>query len=76
MIENQDEKKLHMIETWTKFAILFFDLKEDRELLEIINGMNDELKIEKLGEYGISPQDCRKFTSDITGINLRGWWIG
>jgi hypothetical protein len=76
MKEIEDKKKAYMIETWKKFAILFYDLKKDQELLEIINGKNDELKIEKLGKYGLSPQDCRKFTSDITGVNLMGWWVG
>ena len=76
MTDIRDESKKGMIETWMKFASLFFDLKEDQELLRIINGTDDELKINVLDEYGLSPNDCRNFTSDITGINLMGWWVG
>ena len=71
-IHERDRKTIQ----WMKFGGLAYDLNHDEDLLEIFDGEDIEPKIQVLEEYGLTPDDCFDFRSDLDAVMLRGWWIG
>jgi hypothetical protein len=71
-IHERDEKMIQ----WMKLGGLAYDLNHDENLSKIFAGKDDEPKIQVLEEYGLTPDDCFDFRSDLEAVMLWGWWIG
>lgn len=71
-IHERDKKMIQ----WMKLGGLAYDLHRDSNLSKIFAGEDDEPKIHALEQYGLTPEDCFDFHSDLEAVMLWGWWIG
>ena len=65
-----------LVNRWTKFAGLAYDMTQNDELMAAFQSEDDGPAIAVLTEYGLTVQDCYEFRSNLETVIFAGWWLG